>query len=163
MNDGLMCEVCGKRAFDEYDLDIYHRGCRLKAAFPADTTTLPSGIIALDLSSLIAERNKKIVLTHDGVEFERWSNGRVSMSVHVQVGNTMSDWSWFITREEWEDIARVMTERADAAAPVESARTAVLSYAANSPETFVHLEEAVALFQREIEAAVRAEIDESER
>jgi hypothetical protein len=30
----LRCEHCGQLTDDEWDLEIFHRGCRLRAAFP---------------------------------------------------------------------------------------------------------------------------------
>jgi hypothetical protein len=32
--EDLRCEHCGERCEDEDTLEVFHRGCRLKAAFP---------------------------------------------------------------------------------------------------------------------------------
>lgn len=30
----IKCEYCGETCEDDWELEVYHRGCRLKAAFP---------------------------------------------------------------------------------------------------------------------------------
>jgi len=34
MTEKAICEVCGEQAESDLDLEVYHRACRLKAAFP---------------------------------------------------------------------------------------------------------------------------------
>jgi hypothetical protein len=39
MNEEIRCEHCGEICVDDEDLQIGHRSCRLKAAFPGDYKT----------------------------------------------------------------------------------------------------------------------------
>ena len=95
------CEVCGKVEREEYRLDIYHRGCRLAAAFPDATTRTGDGLVSLDIAKIAPLFALPTVVTHNGVEFERWPGGQVSVSVRVQVANNISSWSWWVDPDEW--------------------------------------------------------------
>lgn len=108
-DETFQCEVCGRYEREEYLLDIFHRGCRLKTAFP-EATTETDGLVALDMTKLAEIFAKPKAVTSDGVEFERWSGGRVSISVRVQVANTISDWSWWLTADEWQAVIAAMAE-----------------------------------------------------
>ena len=92
------CEVCGKVEREEYRLDIYHRGCRLKAAFLNTVTERGHGFMSLDVSVLAQSIMHSRAVTRDGVEFERWPDGR------VQVANKISGWSWWADQELWQAI-----------------------------------------------------------
>jgi hypothetical protein len=48
------CEICGKTEEDEFDVEIFHRGCRLKAAFP-DSYKDIGGLLAFDPRKMLRE------------------------------------------------------------------------------------------------------------
>lgn len=116
MRETYRCDVCGKVEYDEYRIDIYHRGCRLAAAFPEAVLKTDAGIVALDVTKIAAMVAHPKAITDDGVEFERWPDGRVSISVRVRVSNTMSDWSWWLTNEEWAAVVAALTQHQESPA-----------------------------------------------
>ena len=107
MNE-YQCEVCGKVDPDDYSIEIYHRGCRLKAASPDAVIESGRGMTALDMSKIAAMLVHPMVITRDGVQFKRWSDGRVSISIGVRVGNALSDWAWWIDAEDWETVVSAL-------------------------------------------------------
>ena len=52
MAEEFKCEHCGGVTADEWELEIFHRGCRLRAAFPECCTTTEDGLMILDFSKL---------------------------------------------------------------------------------------------------------------
>ena len=107
MNE-YQCEVCGKVELDDYRIKIYHRGCRLAAAFPDAVIESGRGMTALDMSKIDATLDHPTLVTRDGVQFERWPDGQISISVHTRVGNRLSDWSWWIGAEDWETVVSAL-------------------------------------------------------
>ena len=55
--DKVKCKHCGKIVQDEDELEIYHRGCRLKAAFPVAYTQKGS-LLFFDLKKVTEELEK---------------------------------------------------------------------------------------------------------
>jgi hypothetical protein len=50
-NEEFKCEHCGKICEDEWELDVMHRGCRLKAAFP-DAYRKEGGLLIFDMEKI---------------------------------------------------------------------------------------------------------------
>ncbi len=99
----LECEHCGQEAEDLYDLDVGHRGCRLKAAFPG-AYDQDGGLVTFDMAKVRAQLGMVEPLRTDaGLEVEL-HHGSVWLSVRVQVSNQLSSWTWFIPLEEWDQM-----------------------------------------------------------
>ncbi len=54
MSEPIKCEHCGAECEDDFDLEVMHRGCRLKAAFP-DCYTKEGPFLKFDVKKM-AER-----------------------------------------------------------------------------------------------------------
>jgi len=52
MSEDLKCPHCGEVAEDDWELDAYHRGCRLGALFPEARTELGDGLVSFDMSKI---------------------------------------------------------------------------------------------------------------
>lgn len=51
MAEEIRCEHCGEICDDDDELQIFHRSCRLKAAFPG-TFTIDGPLVKFDLSKI---------------------------------------------------------------------------------------------------------------
>ena len=51
MNERFVCEHCGAEVSDDFDLEIYHRGCRLAAAFPG-AVKRDGGVLRFDMKKV---------------------------------------------------------------------------------------------------------------
>ena len=58
LDEKFICEHCGEELEDEFDLEIFHRGCRLKAAFPG-TYKKENGLLIFDLKEIGDKFNLK--------------------------------------------------------------------------------------------------------
>ena len=109
---GLTCDECGERERDGYALEAYHRGCRLKAAFPGAAVEHESGLVSIDMGAVAGMLPpRQVATTQNGVEFERIS-GRVFVSVRVQIANTITAFEWAIADDEWAAVVEAMHPRA---------------------------------------------------
>ena len=82
-----------------------HRGSRLRAAFPAAATPAGDGLLTFDVERIRSTLNwPEEHKTAQGVTFTRWRGGQVSLSVDVQVGNSLGSWSWFLSAEQWLEV-----------------------------------------------------------
>lgn len=51
----MRCEYCGTEVGNETELEVEHRGCRLKAAFPAAYTEKGKGLLTFDMQKVSVE------------------------------------------------------------------------------------------------------------
>jgi len=58
MCEEIKCEHCGKVVSDEYELEIWHRTCRLKACFPGTATDRGGGLTSFDMSKIKEQLSK---------------------------------------------------------------------------------------------------------
>ena len=86
------------------DDDIEGRAGRLKAAFPGTFTEDGSGFVSFDVDAIrkVIGWGERID-TQSGVTFER-SRDCIWVHVKTQVGNSIGDWSWRVTFEEWDRV-----------------------------------------------------------
>lgn len=54
MKTEFKCEHCGAICEDELELDVRHRGCRFKAAFP-DCYEKKAGLLVFDVKKIAAK------------------------------------------------------------------------------------------------------------
>ena len=50
----IRCEHCGAFCKDEWELEVYHRGCRLRAAFP-NACTAEGPLLKFDIAKIKEE------------------------------------------------------------------------------------------------------------
>lgn len=118
MTDQYKCEHCGEVANDEYDLEIHHRGCRLKAAFPGAYTEHLDGIVAFDMSKVVNQLGlfNDWIIDNNGEPCHPLEGGlhfrigltfdepTVWLEIPVRVGNSISSWSFRIPSRNWHRI-----------------------------------------------------------
>ena len=106
------CEHCGTEA-EDIDIQVFHRACRLKAAFPDSYEELGGGLVSFDMSKLkdkLFPEEKKFT-TKSGVEFHQLSKiGGISVNIEHQVGNQLGTWSFSISKEEIEEVYKLFMD-----------------------------------------------------
>ena len=100
------CQHCGATG-DPQTIQVEHRGCRLKAAFPGAYTE-EGGLISFDMAS-IQERLgiRDGVTTKVGVTFHR-DDLAVWVEMPVRYGNNLTALSWRIPLDEWAQVVEQM-------------------------------------------------------
>lgn len=114
------CEQCGEEEKTEFDLEVKHRSCRLKAAFPGAYTERGDGLVSFDMGKVAQSLGlfKDVVLGRDGqplhpldgdVHFRisaGWVEPEIWIEMPVQVGNQVSSFSYRITIGSWIELNR---------------------------------------------------------
>lgn len=57
----IKCEYCGGVCEDDFELQVFHRSCRFKAAFPTTYKT-EGGIVSFDVSAIRDQLAEKGIL-----------------------------------------------------------------------------------------------------
>jgi len=122
------CEHCGTICESEYELDIDHRSCRLKAAFPGAYSEELDGLVTFDVKKMadslglfkdwVIDRNGELVHPLDGdLHFRVCAYGRpeIWLEIPVQVGNNLSSWTFHISEENWRNIVESIDKGLEAA------------------------------------------------
>lgn len=116
------CEHCGGEEETEAELEVKHRACRLKAAFPGAYTEQGDGLVTFDMKKvagmlglfddwIIDTNGKHIHPLEGGLHFRvgaSWLEPEVWIEVPVQVGNHLSSWSFRISAKNWERIVQMV-------------------------------------------------------
>lgn len=116
------CEHCGGEEETEIDLEVKHRACRLKAAFPGAYTEQGDGLVTFDMKKvaetlglfddwIIDTNGKHIHPLEGGLHFRvgaGWGEPEVWIEVPIQVANSISSWSFRISARNWERIIQMV-------------------------------------------------------
>lgn len=106
----LICEHCGDTAADEQDLEIFHRSCRLKAVFPG-AYSQQGGLVTFDMDKVAeAVGYKKSLRTDRGISFQPDEYG-VWVTIDVEVGGELSNWSWHLDWHTWHAVVKHVEEQ----------------------------------------------------
>ncbi len=114
------CEHCGTEEETEFDLEIKHRSCRLKAAFPGAYTERGDGLISFDMKKISEALGlfDDIVIGRDGQPLHPlegdlhfrvsagWVNPEIWIELPVQVGNQLSSFSFRLTEPDWQMVVQ---------------------------------------------------------
>ena len=109
------CEHCGANVETEEQLEIEHRGCRLKAAFPAAYTEQGDGLVTFDMQKvattlglfrdIVVGRNGQDLHPIDGNLHFRisadYKRPEIWIQIPLTVGNCLSSISYRITETDW--------------------------------------------------------------
>jgi len=123
------CEYCGQEVDTEALLEIGHRACRLKAAFPGAYTELADGLVTFDMKKIseVLGLFDDIVIGRDGLPLHPlegdmhfrisagWVEPEVWIELPVQVGNCLSSWSFRVTEQDWLRLVKAVSEGLSAA------------------------------------------------
>ncbi len=116
----LKCEHCGAEVEDEFQLDIEHRACRLKVAFPGAYTEGADGLVTFDMKRVAESLGlfNDIVIGRDGQELHplegdlhfrisaQWDTPAVWVELPVRIGNEISSWAFRIIESDWLKIVK---------------------------------------------------------
>lgn len=97
------CEHCGLAAESGSALDIEHRGCRLKAAFPAAYHE-DGALVAFDMDAVrraIGWREPFVAKSGLKITVEPWG---VWVGMPVRYSNIVSEFSFRVRWDEWDDL-----------------------------------------------------------
>jgi hypothetical protein len=109
------CEICQTECETELELEVEHRACRLKAAFPGAYSEKSDGIVTFDMKHVAESLGlfNDIILGRDGqtlhplegdIHFRisaAWYEPEIWIQIPVQVGNEISTWSYRIKENDW--------------------------------------------------------------
>jgi hypothetical protein len=110
-------------------IEIEHRGCRLKAAFPAAYTEQGNGLVTFDMKKVSESLGlyNDIVIGRDGQALHPlegdlhfyiragWFEPEIWIEIPVQVGNCLSSWTFCITQQDWLKVVVAVSLGLDAA------------------------------------------------
>ena len=116
------CEHCGEDVVTEAELDIEHRACRLKAAFPGSYSEQINGLVTFDMNrvaeslglfnDIVIGRNGQPLHPLEGDLHFRirasWSQPEVWIELPVQVGNCISSWLFPVTERDWLNLVKAI-------------------------------------------------------
>lgn len=120
------CEHCGTEA-DDYDIEIFHRSCRLSAAFPA-AASQEGALVTFNMDAIRDKLGWDAgIETEAGVRFQHWDRiydrDEIWVSVETRVGSSLSSWSWRVSISEWQQVvAHIESRLAEKAQSQEPAR-----------------------------------------
>lgn len=123
------CEYCGQEVDTEDELEIEHRACRLKAAFPGAYTEQGDGLVTFDMRKVSESLGlfNDIVIGRDGQPLHPlegdmhfrisagWANPEVWIELPIRVGNCLSSWAFRVTEQDWLRLVKTVSEGLDAA------------------------------------------------
>lgn len=123
------CEHCGQEVETEEELEIEHRSCRLKAAFPAAYTEQGDGLITFDMKKVVESLGlfSDIIIGRDGQPLHplegdlhfrigaAWTEPEIWIELPVQVGNQLSSFSYQVTEQDWLKLVEAVSMGLDAA------------------------------------------------
>ena len=123
------CEYCNGEEETKIDLEIKHRACRLKAAFPGAYTERGDGLVTFDMKKvvetlglfddwIIDTNGKHVQPLEGGLHFRigaYWSEPEVWIEVPIEVANSISSWSFRITEKNWQKIVQMVGAGIEAA------------------------------------------------
>lgn len=116
------CDHCNHDEETESDLDVKHRGCRLKAAFPGAYTEQGHGLVTFDMDKVanslgmfkdwvINSKGEREHPLEGGLHFRIsvfFDEPRVWIEMPVMVGNCLSSWAFHI--EDWEQVVQTIAK-----------------------------------------------------
>jgi hypothetical protein len=124
VNMGFKCEHCGTEVETEMELEVEHRACRLKAAFPGAYTEEGDGLVTFDMKKVSESLGlfNDVVIGRDGQPLHPlegdlhfriragWLEPEVWIELPVRIGNEISSWTFRITEQDWlkvvEEVAK---------------------------------------------------------
>lgn len=126
---GIKCEHCGTVCETEAELEIEHRACRLKAAFPGAYSEGLNGLVTFDVKKMsdslglfddwVIDTKGNHCHPLDGdLHFRvtaHWRSPEIWLEVPVQVGNQLSSWCFMIPEKDWQNIIKVVEMGLEAA------------------------------------------------
>lgn len=127
---GFNCEHCGQECESEFELEVEHRACRLKAAFPGAYTEQTDGLVAFDMKRVSETLGlfNDIVIGRDGQPLLHplegdlhfrikagWLEPEIWIEFPVQVGNYINSWSYRIKERDWLKLNEAIVEGLEAA------------------------------------------------
>jgi hypothetical protein len=111
----FQCEHCGKEEETEAGIEIGHRACRLKAAFPGSYSGDADGLVTFDMGSLrerlglfvdviVDTDSEPIHPTKGNVHFRIAANWapEVWIELPVRVGNALTSFSYRLSEHQWQ-------------------------------------------------------------
>jgi len=113
------CEQCGTECETEYELEIEHRSCRLKSAFPGAYTVKGDGLVTFDMKKVSESLGlfNDVVIGRDGQPLHPlegdlhfriragWLEPEIWIELPVQVGNQLSSFTYCIKYKDWIKLA----------------------------------------------------------
>ena len=117
------CEICGRECESQEELEVEHRGCRLKAAFPGAYNEQGDGLVTFDMKKVAKQLGlfEDIVVGRDGqplhplkgdLHFRITTDGcrrpEVWIELPVQVGNCLSSWTFCVAEADWIKLVKAV-------------------------------------------------------
>ena len=125
----IKCEHCGMECESQEELDIQHRACRLKKAFPGAYSERSDGLVTFNMQQVaeVMGMFRDIIVGRDGQPLHPlegdlhfriragWKEPEVWVELPVRVGNCLTSFAYRITEDDWRRMVQRVAEGLHAA------------------------------------------------